>query len=69
MNSAKGNHKQCVLNGITADRGIGLHISEENQFTVVYENETQKKAILKTLGVPVWESFVNGRVIAGTLGV
>lgn len=38
-------------------------------FTVVCENEAQKKAILKALGIPDWESFANGRVLAGRLGV
>lgn len=38
-------------------------------FTVVCENEAQKKAILKALGIPDWESFANGRVLAGKLGV
>ena len=38
-------------------------------FTVVGENEAQKKAILKALGIPDWESFANGRVLAGRLGV
>lgn len=38
-------------------------------FTVVCESEEQKKAILKTLAIPEWESFANGRVLAGKLGV
>lgn len=38
-------------------------------FTVVCESEAQKKAILKLLAVPDWEAFVNGRVLAGKLGV
>lgn len=38
-------------------------------FTVVCESEAQKKAILKLLAVPDWEAFVNGRVLAGRLGV
>lgn len=38
-------------------------------FTVVCETEAQKKAILKALGIPEWESFANGRVLAGKLGV
>ena len=38
-------------------------------FTVVCENEAQKKAILKALGIPDWESFANGRILAGKLGV
>lgn len=38
-------------------------------FTVVCENEAQKKAILKVLGVPDWEAFVNGRALAAQMGV
>lgn len=38
-------------------------------FTVVCETEEQKKAILKTLGVPVWECFVNGRSLASKFGI
>ncbi len=38
-------------------------------FTVVCENEAQKKAILKSLGVPDWEAFVNGRVLAAQMGL
>lgn len=38
-------------------------------FTVVCESEAQKKAILKAIGIPEWESFANGRVLAGKLGV
>lgn len=38
-------------------------------FTVVCESEAQKKAILKALSVPEWESFANGRALAGKLGV
>lgn len=38
-------------------------------FTVVCENEAQKKAILKALAIPEWESFANGRILAGKLGV
>lgn len=38
-------------------------------FTVVCENEAQKKAILKILGVPDWEAFVNGRVLAAQMGL
>lgn len=43
--------------------------SADFYFTVVCESETQKKAILKTFGVPEWESFVNGRAVAGRLGL
>lgn len=38
-------------------------------FTVVCENEAQKRAILKMLGVPEWEPFVNGHNLAAKLGV
>lgn len=38
-------------------------------FTVVCENEAQKKAILKHFGIPEWESFANGRNIAAQLGL
>ncbi|WP_304736861.1 ParB N-terminal domain-containing protein [uncultured Desulfovibrio sp.] len=38
-------------------------------FTVVCESEAQKKAILKLLAVPDWEAFVNGRILAGKLGL
>ena len=38
-------------------------------FTVVCESDAQKKAILKALAIPEWESFANGRVLAGKLGV
>lgn len=38
-------------------------------FTVVCENEAQKKAILKALGVPDWEAFAPGKYIAGALGI
>lgn len=38
-------------------------------FTVVCENEEQKKAILKALAIPEWESFANGRLLACKLGV
>lgn len=48
-------------------------MAEENSanfyFTVVCESDAQKKAILKALGIPDWENFVNGRVLAGKLGV
>lgn len=33
------------------------------------ESEEQKKAILKHLGVPVWEAFVNGRKLEAELGL
>lgn len=38
-------------------------------FTVVCESEDQKKAILKTLGVPDWECFADGRKLAAKLGI
>lgn len=38
-------------------------------FTVVCQTEAEKKAILKTLGVPDWECFVNGRLIAEKFGL
>ena len=38
-------------------------------FTVVCETVDQKRAILKALGVPDWECYVNGRSLAGRLGV
>lgn len=48
-------------------------MAEENSanfyFTVVCESEEQKKAILKTIGVPDWETFVCGSPLAGKLGV
>lgn len=48
-------------------------MAEENSanfyFTVVCESEEQKKAILKTIGVPDWETFVLGSPLAGKLGV
>lgn len=43
--------------------------SADFYFTVVCETEEQKKALLKRLGVPVWEAFVNGRKLAGELGL
>ena len=43
--------------------------SADFYFTVVCESDAQKKAVLKALGVPDWESFVNGRLVAGRLGV
>ena len=43
--------------------------SGEFYFTVVCENEGQKKAMLKALGVPHWEAFVHGSQLAGLLGV
>lgn len=43
--------------------------SADFYFTVVCESGAQKKAVLKALGVPDWESFVNGRLVAGRLGV
>lgn len=43
--------------------------SADFYFTVVCETDAQKKAILKALGIPDWESFANGRVLAGKLGV
>lgn len=48
-------------------------MAEENSanfyFTVVCESEEQKKAILKTIGVPDWETFIHGSPLAGKLGV
>ena len=38
-------------------------------FTVVCESDEQKKALLKRLGVPTWEAFVNGQKLAGELGL
>lgn len=43
--------------------------SGEFYFTIVCENEDQKKAMLKRLGVPHWETFVHGSQLAGLLGV
>lgn len=43
--------------------------SGEFYFTVVCENEEQKKAMLKALGIPPWETFVHGSHLAGLLGV
>ena len=43
--------------------------SGEFYFTVVCENEGQKKAMLKALGVPHWEAFVHGSQLAGLLCV
>ena len=43
--------------------------SADFYFTVVCEKEEQKKAILKRLGVPAWEAFVNGRKLASELGL
>ena len=43
--------------------------SGEFYFTIVCENEEQKKAMLKRLGVPHWETFVHGSQLAGMLGV
>lgn len=43
--------------------------SGEFYFTVVCENEAQKRAMLKALGVPQWEAFVHGSQLAGLLGV
>lgn len=43
--------------------------SADFYFTVVCESDAQKRAVLKALGVPDWESFVNGRLVAGRLGV
>lgn len=43
--------------------------SADFYFTVVCESDAQKKAVLKALGVPDWESFVNDRLVAGRLGV
>lgn len=38
-------------------------------FTVVCETEKQKKSILQKLGVPDWECFVNGRLIAAKFDI
>lgn len=38
-------------------------------FTVVCESEDQKKAILKSLGYPDWEAFVNGRTLSAKMGL
>lgn len=43
--------------------------SADFYFTVVCENEAQKKAILKHFGIPEWECFANGRNIAANLGL
>ena len=43
--------------------------SADFYFTVVCESEEQKKALLKRLGVPTWEAFVNGQKLAGELGL
>ena len=43
--------------------------SADFYFTVVCESDAQKRAVLKALGAPDWESFVNGRLVAGRLGV
>lgn len=63
-----------TLKEIKENRAEGMAKMQEAQaadfyFTVVCENEIQKKAILKILGVPDWEIFVNGRGLAGKLGV
>lgn len=43
--------------------------SADFYFTVVCESDAQKQAILKVLGVPTWEAFVNGKSLAGKLGI
>lgn len=43
--------------------------SADFYFTVVCENDAQKRAMLKVLGTPEWESFVNGRSLAAKLGL
>lgn len=38
-------------------------------FTVICESEVQKKALLRALKTPEWEAYVNGKYLAGALGV
>ena len=52
--------------------GIAKMQAESNAdfyFTVVCESDEQKKAIMKELGVPTWEAFVNGKALAGKLSI
>jgi len=75
MNDAQGvTDAKSTLKEIKQHRAESMAKMQEAQradfyFTVVCETEEQKKAILKALGTPEWESFVNGRVLAGSLGV
>lgn len=72
-NNEVSNTKQKIRE-IKDRRNLGKKEMEERSnynfyFTVVCESDAQKKAILKHLGVPDWESFVDGRKIAANLGI
>ena len=67
--SMQGDWDMDKLNGAESTENMKREASGEFYFTVVCENEGQKKAMLKALGVPHWEAFVHGSQLAGLLGV
>ena len=56
-------HRADSMAKMQAEQGADFY------FTVVRETEDQKKALLKALGVPTWEAFVNGKSLAGALSL
>lgn len=63
-----------TLRKIKAERGEAASKMKEaqginNYFVVVCESESQRRAMLKKLGIPDYEDHVNGRILAPLLGV
>lgn len=66
---AKGTLKEIKENRSEAIQSLQNENGADFYFTVVFETEAQKQAVLKQLGIPVYEALVNGRTLAAMLGV